>query len=179
MRIIFNLNGINYKFMRILENKTDGDNSFYFHFHENKNELLKLAKIVQIDNNNFKIENKFNEFEFYRQHLSIHESGRIHSKSYNGDYLDTKLKGIPFEEIEVTKLVMLIIPKRLDELEKEHKIKNGDLIIPVAESNTFFSINIEVFRVENQNKLNWETNNFFINQFFIPNFNNKDFGLRI
>ncbi|UJH69074.1 hypothetical protein [Allomuricauda sp. SCSIO 65647] len=85
--------------------------------------------------------------EFMRHKFSFHKSGYIHSTNKKGNRYKDGIKGIPFNKIESSSLILLLAPKNISKLEKYRPKKDGhDFIFPISKEQSPFSMNFEVFR---------------------------------
>jgi len=177
-RIVFKYNNKYYKFIGFFVDKND--NSFYFHTYEEANQNFKMFDFLWKQNESTKIEfERFKEFDFVKNKLSFHESGFIHSTDKNGKRLKDGVKGIPFSKIDTSLLILIIGPKKIETLiEIDEPNKNRDLLIELPEVNPF-TINIEVYRKSEANKLDINHANNIFGGYILFSQQNKEFGLRI
>jgi hypothetical protein len=176
-RIIFEINQEYYKFASFFVDRND--NSFYFHLYEEADENFKSYNVIS-ENGTTKIEfDNINEHDFKRNKLSIHQSGYIHSTDKNGKRLKDNIVGIPFSQIESSKLILILLPKKIDTLLKLEKIDHSrDVCISITLGNPF-SINFEIFKISEIENLSTIHENNILQGYVEIIIDEKDYGLRI
>jgi len=145
IRFIFKYGSELYKFLSIF---TSHDNSFYFHLYEESDQPFRYYKSSMTEENQLKIDIKHPvATEFIRHKFSFHQSGYVHYTNKKGGRYKDGVKGIPFNDIESSNLILLLAPKNIPQLEKYKAKKDGhNFIIPLSMDQSPFSLNFEVFR---------------------------------
>lgn len=176
-RIIFNIDETLYKFASFFVDKRD--NSFYFHLYEEDNENFKSYNVTS-DKGMTKLEfDNFDEHDFQRNKLSLHESGYIHSTDKNGKRLKDNVTGFPFAEIDTCKLVLILAPKKIDTLpilEKTDPLR--DIVVLLTLGNPFV-INFEIFKKTEVENLPTDHEDNIIGGYIEITIDDKDYGLRL
>ena len=180
-RIIFEYRQNFYKFLNFWVDKKESDSSFYFHFYDDVNNKIKIPKTPIEQRDHSKIDfNDYVETDFKREHLSIHQSGLIHSKDKDGNRLRDGIVGFSFDEIEISKLVLVCAPKEIQLLTPYHKSdKTKDLLIHLNDNIQPFTLHFEVFRKSKASELDISNPNLLFGGFIVLEIENKEFGLRI
>jgi hypothetical protein len=108
-RIILIYKGKTYKLMSFFVNK---DNSFYFNIYHKPGQLLMIPNNSISLNPNFLTINPniFKHTSFEENHISFHESGKIHLKGKNNSQIKVA-NGIPFSTINNNLQILVIVPK--------------------------------------------------------------------
>ncbi|MBW8241481.1 hypothetical protein K1F50_01625 [Muricauda oceani] len=160
---------------------TEGDNSFYFHFYSDAEEPVRIPNTPLQERGDGKID--FNDYqisEFKRDHLSHHHSGAIHSKDKKGNKLTDGNKGINFDDIEVSRLVMVCAPVQIDKLPIHKKLDNTkDIIIHLKDDIQAFTLHYDVYRKSKIKEMDISNPNLLFGGYIMVAMENKDFGLRI
>lgn len=178
-RILFEYSGELFKFMKIFPSKSD--ESLYFHIYDDSTSIVQSPKTHLEDRGDNKIDLKdYIETGFQRHKISYHQSGIIHSTNKNRERLRDGVTGIPFNEIDISKLILVILSKKVDLLPKENGTKKPtDIILKLPESISPFTIHFDVYRQSRESELDTSNPNLLYNFFLLLNFKNKEFGLRI
>jgi len=178
-RIIFEYKNRFYKYLNFFLDKKD--NSFYFHLYEAKGNKIKSPKIP-LEN---RLDNKicFDDFictDFERNKISFHKSGYIHSTDNKGIRFRDGIVGIPFDYIEKSLLVLVLGPPEIESLIEFQKINNEtDIIIKLPSDIKPFTVNFEIFRKTKQAELDIPSNNIILDGYFMVEYDEKTFGLRV
>ena len=152
IRFIFKYKDELYKFLSIF---TSNDNSFHFHLYEESDKPFRYFNSSLTEENELKIdiENPVSS-DFIRHKFTFHKSGYIHSTKKNRDRYKDGVKGISFNKIETSNLILLLAPRKIELLKKYKSKKDGhNFIIPIEEKQTPFSFNFEVFKKSSLNNL--------------------------
>jgi hypothetical protein len=154
------------------------DNSFYFHLYEEDNEVFKSYSVTS-ENGITKIEfDKIKEHDFQRNKISLHQSGYIHSTDKNGRRLKDNIIGFPFSEIEISKLILILAPKKIDTLPILNKLDlTRDIVIIMSLGNPFV-INFEIFKKSELKNLPTIHEDNFLGGFIEITIDDKEYGLR-
>lgn len=157
------------------------DNSFYFHLYEEANGNLKTYEVSSLENGKTKIDlENITDHEFKRNKISLHESGYIHSTNNQGKRLKDNIIGIPFNQIEISNLILLVIPKRIDSLEVIDKSdESRDVVVHLPNSTEPFSINFEIFKKNNEDKLVINHPKNILGGYLNITIDQKDYGVRL
>lgn len=176
-RIIFRQAEVDYKFASFFVDKND--NSFYFHLYEEADANYKSYNL-SAENGATKIEfDNFKEHDFKRNKLSIHPSGYVHSTDRNGKRLKDNIIGIPFVEIETSKLILVLAPKKIDELIKIDPVNPlRDIIIILSKDINPFTLNFEIFKKSELENLATDHENNLIGGYIEVTIDDKDYGIR-
>ncbi len=152
IRFIFKYKDELYKFLSIF---TSNDNSFHFHLYEESDKPFKYFNSSLTEENELKIDIKNPvSSAFIRHKFTFHKSGYIHSTNKHSDRYKDGVKGIPFNEIETSNLILLLAPQKIELLEKYKPKKDGhNFIVPIDEKQSPFSFNFEVFKKSSLNNL--------------------------
>jgi hypothetical protein len=178
-RIIFGYNNKLYKFMNFFVGSND--NSFYFHLYEEANGNLKTYEVTSLENGTTKVDlANLTEHDFKRNKISLHESGYIHSTNQSGKRLIDNVIGIPFKKIEVSNLILLIFPKKLDSLEEVNQLNDlRDVFIELPNTIQPFSLNFEIFRKSSKDKLATNHEGKIVDGYLLITVDDKEYGIRL
>jgi|GEM_PF-5550394 len=125
IRIIFKHQDVLYKFLTIFVSE---DNSFHFHLYEESNKEFEYYNLTKEKDGKSKIDiNKPVNSNFLRHKFTFHKSGYIHSTDKNGKRFKDGIKGLAFNEIETSNLILMFAPKSIESLENT-SIKKMDTI---------------------------------------------------
>ncbi len=151
-RIYFKYLGNLYKFLNF---STSKDNSFHFHLYEESGKMLKYYPLKKLPDGRLKIDMKnLKETEFIRNKFTFHPSGVLHSSDKDKNRFKDGLKGIAFNDISDSNLVLILAPKQVNALLKSEPPKKGHtLIIELIDQINPFTLNFEVFRKSKRNVL--------------------------
>jgi hypothetical protein len=180
IRIIFKYKNKYYKFMNYIPSKKD--NSFYFHIYQESFENLKILNIPLEKREDNKINfNDFVETNFKRNKLSFHQSGYIHSTDSKGNRFQDGVIGIPFDKIDKSLLIMILVPKKIDTLIEIEKInqKKIDVLINLPSDIKPFTLNFEIIRKSKISELDISITNLICPDLLITEYYDKKFGLRL
>jgi len=146
IRFIYKYKNEFFKFLSIF---TSNDNSFHFHLYEESGKPFNYYGISKTDAGVLKIDiqNPISS-NFLRHNFTFHKSGYIHSTKKNSERYKDGVKGIPFNKIQASNLILLLAPKKVSLLEKYIPRKDGhNFILELKENQQPFTLNFEVFRV--------------------------------
>jgi len=157
------------------------DNSFYFTFYNDSVKNVKIPRTPLEERKNGVIDfNDYIETDFRREKLSIHESGYIHSKDKNNNILKKGVIGIPFDKIDISKLILICGPPKIDELIEINQIRaTSDIIIHLPDNISPFTLHFDIFRVSMESNLDNSNPNLLFGGFILIKHTNKEFGLRL
>lgn len=157
------------------------DNSFYFHFYDDVVEKVKLPKTPLENRNDGKIDfSDYVETDFKRNKISFHKSGYIHSTDKLGNRLRDGIIGFSFNEIEISKLVLICAPKKIEYLNTTEKIREStDIIIHLPKEIKPFTIHFDVYRNTRDKELDISNPNLLFGGFIMVTFPDQEYGLRI
>lgn len=157
------------------------DNSFYFHLYEEANGNLKTYEVTSLENGTTKVDlANLTEHDFKRNKISLHESGYIHSTNQSGKRLIDNVIGIPFKKIEVSNLILLIFPKKLDSLEEVNQLNDlRDVFIELPNTIQPFSLNFEIFRKSSKDKLATNHEGKIVDGYLLITVDDKEYGIRL
>jgi hypothetical protein len=159
----------------------NNDNSFYFHLYEEANGNLKTYEVTSLENGTTKIDlTNLTEHDFKRNKISLHESGYIHSTNQSGNRLKDNVIGIPFKEIEISNLILLIFPKKIDWLEEVNQLNEmRDVFIELPNTTQPFSLNFEIFRKSSKDKLAKNHEGNIVGGYLLVTVDDKEYGIRL
>ena len=152
IRILFKHKGELFQYLNISISK---DNSFHFHLYEEANEGFKYFPSTKLKDGRIKIDitNLVNT-QFIRNKFTFHPSGILHSSDKYGKRFKDGLKGISFNDIDISNLILLLAPKKISSLKKYSTKKDGfNLAIELEEHQNPFTLNFEVFRKSKRQNL--------------------------
>lgn len=157
------------------------DSSFYFHFYDDAIEKVKLPRTPLENRNDGRIDfDDYVETNFFRNKISLHESGIIHSTDRRGNKLRKGIVGLPFAEIEVSRLVLICGPKKIDTLTPYNKVDpSTDMIIHLPKGIKPFTLHFDVYRKSRSEETDISNPNLLFGGFVMVEYSDKDFGLRL
>ena len=131
------------------------DNSFHFHLYEEANEGFKYFPLTKLQDGRIKIDiTNSVDTQFIRNKFTFHPSGTLHSSDKYWKRFKDGLKGISFNDIEFSNLILLLAPKEISSLKKYSTKKDGfNLAIELKEHQIPFTLNFEVFRKSKRQNL--------------------------
>lgn len=174
-RIFFKHNDLSYQFLSISVGK---DNSFYFHLYEEAGKFLKIYPLKTLEDGRIKIEAIPIATDFIRHKFSFHPSGILHSTARDGTRLKDGYKGIPFDQIEKSNLVLLLYPRKITNMPLAKQKKYGHtLTIRLNQNLEPFTLNFEVFRKTKKEELYLVPRDKYNGPFLIE-WKDLNFGLR-
>jgi hypothetical protein len=157
------------------------DNSFYFHIYDEAYENIRVPNTPLENRNDNLIDfNDFKTTNFKRNKLSIHESGYIHSTDNYGNRFKDGIRGIPYNEIDKSLLILILAPKKIENLiEIENPNIKPRIQFDLPSEIEPFTIHFEVYRKAKKNKLTTLNPLSLTGNHILAEFTSKDFGLRI
>ncbi len=98
IRIVFDYRGQRHKYMRIF--CSGKDNSFYFHIYGDLEKPMMVGPSGDLLENGSIDLTKWKPVDFFRNKLSLHESGAIHATDRTGQKRGKGIQSVPFKQIE-------------------------------------------------------------------------------
>ncbi len=110
MHLVFNYRGKLHDFMSIICGRKD--NSFYFHIAGELDRPMMVGSIAKQPGNRSTITfADFRQVDLYRNKVSVHETGRIHSTGRDGKKVSDAAGGAPFDQIKHQQAYLLVAPR--------------------------------------------------------------------
>jgi len=152
IRFVFKYNNELFKFFSIF---ASNDNSFHFHLYEESNKPFKYYITSTDDDGRLRIDMKNPvSSDFVRHKFTFHKSGYIHSTKKTGERYKDGVRGIQFQDIKTSNLILILAPRKIELLEKYTAKNDGhNFIVPIEKEQSPFTFNIEVFKKSSLNKL--------------------------